>query len=122
VVGEFEGRLSLVASRRLQLAAEKSGVLAALLRRGRVFDDPELAAPSAAVTRWRITARVSPPPLPHAPTVPGLGAAVWQLELTHCRGGEAGSWMVEACDATGRLALVAGLAHGPAEETARRFG
>jgi protein ImuA len=120
VVGEFSGRLSLVASRRLQLAAEKSGVLAALLRRGRVFDDPELSAPSAAVTRWRITARVSPPPLPHAPTVPGLGPALWRLELTHCRGGEPGSWMVEACDATGRLALVTGLAHGPAEETTRR--
>lgn len=119
VVGEFSARLSLVASRRLQLAAEKSGVMAALLRRSRVFNDPELAAPSAAVTRWRIAALPSAPPLPHAPSVPGLGRALWRLELTHCRGGEPGSWIVEACDATGRLALVADVADGSAAQTGR---
>jgi protein ImuA len=119
VVGELAGRLSLVASRRLQLGAEKSGVMAALLRRSRVFDDPELAAPSAAVTRWRIAAQPSNPPLPHAPSVPGLGRALWRLDLTYCRGGELGSWIVEACDATGHLALVADLAHGPAQEAGR---
>jgi protein ImuA len=121
VVGEYTGRLSLVASRRLQLGAEKSGVMAALLRRSRIFNDPELAAPSAAVTRWRIAALPSDPPLPHAPSVPGLGRALWRLELTHCRGGEAepGSWIVEACDATGRLALVANLAHRSAPRTGR---
>ena len=119
VVGEFAGRLSLVASRRLQLGAEKSGVTAALLRRSRIFDDPEMAAPSAAVTRWRIAAHPSAPPLPHAPSVPGLGVALWRLELTHRRGGEAGSWIVEACDATGRLTLVAGVAHGSAARTGR---
>jgi protein ImuA len=121
VVGEFGGRLSLVASRRLQLAAEHSGVMAALLRRSRVYNDPALSTPSAAVTRWRIAALPSNPPLPHAPSVPGLGRALWRLELTHCRGGEPDSWIVEACDATGRLALAAGVAHGPAEETERRF-
>jgi protein ImuA len=119
VVGEYAGRLSLVASRRLQLAAEQSGVMAALLRRSRIFNDPALAAPSAAVTRWRIAALPSDPPLPHAPAVPGLGRALWRLELTHRRGGEPGSWIVEACDATGRLALVAGVAHGSATETGR---
>jgi len=119
VVGELSGRLSLVASRRLQLGAEKSGVMAALLRRSRMFDDPELAAPSAAVTRWRIAALPSNPPLPRAPSVPGLGPALWRLELTHRRGGEPGSWIVEACDATGRLTLVAGVAHGSATETGR---
>jgi len=119
VVGELAGRLSLVASRRLQLAAEKSGVLAALLRRSNVFNDPALAAPSAAVTRWRIAALPSPPPLPHAPSVPGLGRALWRLELTHCRGGEPDSWIVEACDATGRLALAADMGHGSATQTGR---
>jgi protein ImuA len=119
VVGEFSDRLSLVASRRLQLVSEKSGVMAALLRRSRVFNDPELATPSAAVTRWRIAALPSNPPLPLAPSVPGLGRALWRLELTHCRGGEPGSWIVEACDATGRLALVADLAHGSAAKTGR---
>jgi protein ImuA len=119
VVGEFAGRLSLVGSRRLQLAAERSGVMAALLRRSRIFNDPELAAPSAAMTRWRITALPSGPVLPHAPSVPGLGRALWRLELTHRRGGEPGSWIVEACDATGRLALAADVAHGSAQDTGR---
>ena len=119
VVGEFSGRLSLVASRRLQLGAEKSGVMAALLRRSRIFNDPALVAPSAAVTSWRIAALPSNPPLPHAPSVPGLGRALWRLELTRCRGGEPGSWIMEACDATGRLALVASVAHRSAAETER---
>jgi protein ImuA len=106
VVAEHTGRLSLVASRRLQLSAERSGVLAILLRRSQSFDDPALNEPTAAVTRWRITALPSPPALHHAPDTPGLGRARWRLDLTRCRGGEPGSWMTEACDATGRLSLV----------------
>jgi protein ImuA len=106
VVAELTGRLSLVASRRLQLAAEQAGVLAILIRRSRAFDDPVLNEPTAAITRWRIAALPSPPALPHAPETPGLGRARWQLNLTRCRGGELGSWIVEACDATGRLGLV----------------
>ena len=106
VVAEHTGRLSLVASRRLQLAAEQAGVLAILIRRSPRFDDPVLKEPTAAVTSWRITALPSPPALPHAPDTPGLGRARWQLDLTRCRGGEPGSWIVEACDATGRLGLV----------------
>jgi protein ImuA len=106
VVAELTGRLSLVASRRLQLAAEQTGVLAVLIRRSRGFDDPVLKQPSAATTRWRIAALPSPPVLPHAPNTPGLGPARWRLDLTRSRGGEAASWIVEACDATGRLGLV----------------
>jgi protein ImuA len=106
VVAEHTGRLSLVASRRLQLAAEQAGILAILIRRSPSFDDPVLNEPTAAVTRWRIAALPSPPALPHAPDTPGLGRARWQLDLTRCRGGEPGSWIVEACDATGRLGLV----------------
>ncbi len=106
VVAELSGRLSLVASRRLQLAAEQTGILAILLRRSRGFDDPVLNQPTAASTSWRIAALPSPPALPHAPDTPGLGATRWRLELTRCRGGEPGSWIVEAGDATGRLGLV----------------
>ena len=54
VVCELEGRLDLVTSRRLQLAAEGSEVLGLLIRRSRRFDDPVLRQPSAAATRWRI--------------------------------------------------------------------
>jgi protein ImuA len=106
VVAEHSGRLSLVASRRLQLAAEQAGILALLIRRSASFDDPALNEPTAAVTRWRIAALPSPAALPHAPDTPGVGRARWRLDLTRCRGGEPGSWVVEACDATGRLGLV----------------
>ena len=106
VVAEHSGRLSLVASRRVQLAAEQTGILAILIRRSPSFDDPVLDEPTAAVTRWRITALPSSPALPHAPDTPGLGRARWKLDLTRCRGGEPGSWVVEACDASGHLGLV----------------
>jgi protein ImuA len=106
VVAEHTGRLSLVASRRLQLAAEQAGILAILIRRSPSFDDPALDEPTAAVTRWRIGVLPSPAALPHAPDTPGLGRARWRVELTRCRGGEPGSWIVEACDAAGRLGLV----------------
>lgn len=111
VVAEHTGRLSLVASRRLQLAAEQTGILALLIRRSQSFDDPVLNEPTAAVTRWRIAALPSPPALPHAPDTPGLGRARWQLNLTRCRGGEPGNWITEACDATGRLGLVSDTAN-----------
>lgn len=119
VVGEIAGRFGLIASRRLQLAAEQTGALAIALRRSRRFDDPALREPTAAATRWLVTALPSPPALPHAPSVPGLGPARWRLRLTRCRGGEAGEWITEACDATGRLHLVSDLADGPAAATQR---
>jgi len=117
VVGEISGKLSLTASRRLQLAAEASGVTGFALRRSRRHDDPVLAEPTAAVTRWRLSALPSPPPLPESPDVPGLGPAHWRLELVRCRGGEPSSWIVEACNAKGRLRLVADLADRPTAQT-----
>ena len=124
VVGEIEGRLGLTASRRLQLAAELSGTLAIALRRSRRHDDPAFDAPSAALTRWRITTLPSAPPLPHAPEVPGLGRARWQLELRRARGAAPRTWIVEACDAQGRLGLPADLEHGSdqAQPSRRRAG
>lgn len=122
VVGEVEGRLGLVASRRLQLAAEHGGLLAFALRRSRSFEDPALNEPTASVTRWRVAALPSPPPLAEAPDTPGLGRARWRLELRRCRGGEAGSWIVEACDAQGRLGLPAEFRDGSAEEAWPRVG
>ena len=120
VVGELSGRLSLVASRRLQLGGgeiRRAGGFAALA--ARCSTTPRWPRPSAAVTSWRITALPSAPPLPHAPSVPGLGAALWRLELTHRRGGEPGSWIVEACDATGRLTLATGVADRSAAQAGR---
>jgi protein ImuA len=107
VVGEITGRLTLTASRRLQLAAEASGVSAFALRRSHRPQDRQMAEPNAAVTRWRIAMLPSAPALPRAPDVPGLGRARWRVDLVRCRGGEPGSWIVEACDATGHIGLAA---------------
>jgi protein ImuA len=122
VVAEPWGRISLTASRRLQLAAERSGVLALLVRRSQGFDDPALQEPSAAMTRWRVGMLPSPPLLGHAPDVPGLARPRWRLELLRCRGGEAGEWIVEACDAAGRLGLAADMAYGSQPPAVRRHG
>ena len=133
VVGEV-GTLAAVASRRLQLAAERSGITAFLLRRWRDGGQAtrERVLPNAAVTRWRIAVvPSSPPPLPsHAPTLtlprwrgregegggwgPGVGRPRWQVELLRCRGGEPASWEVEEADATGHVSLAAALADRPA--------
>jgi protein ImuA len=105
VVGEVS-RLSMTASRRLQLAAETSGVTAMVLRRWRIAGAAvDFGQPTAAATRWRITAAPSAP-VP----VPGLGRSRWLVELIRCRAGECAEWEVEACDEQGRLALPADLA------------
>ncbi len=107
VVGEV-GALPLTASRRLQLAAASSGVTAFVLRRWRngTRAEAERAAPIAAATRWRVSARPSRP----IDDEPGIGRLIWQVELTRCRGGVPAHWIVEACDATGHVALAAELA------------
>ncbi len=119
VAAEISGRITLSASRRLQLAAEASGVTALLLRRPG-SGAAELAGAVAAVTRWRIGTLPSAPPIAEAPDVPGLGPARWQLDLLRCRGGRTGSWIVEGCDASGRLRLVAPLADRPAAQDVGR--
>ena len=107
VVGEV-GVLPLTASRRLQLAAQHSGVTAFALRRWRNAGvaQSERAAPVAAMTRWRIGA------LPSMPRngEPGLGWPIWRVELLRCRGGVPAQWIMEASDATGHVALAAELA------------
>ena len=105
VVGEA-ARLGLTASRRLQLAAEGSGVPAFVIRRWR--NDGERASadePSAVFTRWRVSTAPSEPS-----RLPGLLRPRWHLELLRCRGAEPASWIVEACDAEGHLATPAVLA------------
>ena len=109
VLGELK-HLPMTASRRLALAAEKSGILVLALRAGAA--DP---TPNAAATRWRI-ASLPATPLPTA----GIGRARWQVELTRCRGAAAKTWIMEACDAQGSLHLPADLADRPAAEERRR--
>jgi len=115
VVAEV-GRLSMTASRRLQLAAEGTGTMGIAIRRWRrVAEAAEFGQPTASVTRWRVSV------LPSAPLpVPGVGRARWLLELIRCRAGESAEFEVEACDAKGRLALPAELADGSAAADAGR--
>lgn len=110
-------RLSMTASRRLQLAAEASSTIGIAIRRWRrAADATDFGQPTAAVTRWRVSVMPSAP-LP----VPGVGRARWRLELIRCRAGEAADFEVEACDAKGRLALPSNLVHGSgSKEIGRR--
>ncbi len=97
VLGEVFN-LKMTQSRRLVLAAEKSGVMALALRR----DSRAAESHNAACTRWCIT------PLPSTKiAVPGLGRARWQVDLTRCRGGTPKTWIMEACDAQGFIAVPA---------------
>jgi protein ImuA len=85
VLAEID-RLTLTQIRRLQLAAEAKGVTAFLLRPLAACD-----APSAAVTRWRIT------PLSAAATDNASRAwrsPRWRVELVRCRGGRTGAWAI----------------------------
>lgn len=106
VVGEAR-RVSMAATRRLQLAAEGGRTIALLLRRAKAGDDP-FATPSAAVTRWRVASAPSTP-------VPwrGIGQSCWRLACVRQRGGDPFELIVEASDEAGRLALPAELVDRP---------
>jgi protein ImuA len=113
VVGEA-AKVSTTASKRLQLAAEGSGVTAFLLRRAaRAQASGE---GSAAMTRWRVTAAPSRPL-----GLPSLDRPRWHLHLDRARGGDSHHWTVEACDAQGRLALPADLVDRPAAQAGRQL-
>lgn len=109
VIGEPECAVSLTASRRLQLAAEASGVTGLILRHG---GEADTLAPSAVFSRWR----AEPAPMAGSADAPP-SAARWTLELLRCRGGlaERGRrWTVEWRDAAGDLSLVPEPADRPA--------
>jgi protein ImuA len=117
VIGEVT-RLGLTASRRLQLAAEASGVPAFALRRWWTVAERDLTTlPTVASTRWRLAPQAS-----LAPPAPGLGRARWQVDLLRCRGGEPRAWILEACDAAGRLALPSEPADRPYAPVRRAAG
>jgi protein ImuA len=92
VVAEL-GVAPLTATRRLALAAEAGGAPAFILRRDE--SDPP---PSAATTRWRISATPS-----------RSGRARIRAELFRCRGAGSATWLMEWNDETRRLAVVAAL-------------
>ena len=100
VVGELV-RLPMLASRRLQLAAEKKGSLALVVRRWRRQTEAnDFGQPTASTTRWRVSVLPSV-----ALPVPGVGRATWLLELMRSRAGECAEFIVGACDDQGRIDL-----------------
>jgi protein ImuA len=124
VVAEVD-ELDLTAARRLQLAAEAGGVTGLVLRRG------DRAGPTAAVTRWRITAVPAGHGVdrsflhsPRAATGKWLGAPRWRVELRRSRSGRSGDWLIDWLDdggwrdATDSIALAAALRDGPAAPAA----
>jgi protein ImuA len=113
VVGEIT-RLPMIASRRLHLAARTSGVTAFALHRVSKLKAGDIE-PSAAMTRWRVSALPSSP-LP----VKGIGRARWNIELTYCRDAEPHNWSMEACDEEGYLAVPAELGDRSAEPERQR--
>ena len=110
VVGEV-AKLSTTASKRLQLAAESSGTTAFIFRRNSPAD--AIAEGTAATTRWRVTAAPSEPL-----DIPGLAHPRWHVALERVRGAEPKAWIMEACDAQGRLAVPADLVDRPAAQEA----
>ena len=110
--------LGLTDGRRLQLAAEAGGTLGLVLRRGGGRRGTAGERPSAALSRWRVAAAPTPPDATAAPAWPGGGPARlvgpprWRIELTRCRGGRPGGWLVEWDDATDRFRMVAALRDG----------
>lgn len=112
VVGEV-GKYSTTASKRLQLAAEASGVAAFVFRRAAKAD--QITEGTAAVTRWRIAAAPS-----EDLGIPSLGRPRWRVELERVRGGNPHAWIVEGCDAQGCIALPAALVDRPAAQEDRQ--
>lgn len=95
-------KLPMTASRRLQLAAEKTGVMGLIVRRWRKQSDAmEFGNPTASRTRWRISVLPS-----EALPVAGVGRARWLAELTRVKAGERAEFEIGACDAKGRICLL----------------
>ena len=85
VVSEI-GEVSLTASRRLQLASEKSGVTGFVVR-----NDPRKSNTTSCVARWRITSI----PCSSESGLPGVGFPRWNIELLKVRNGNPGAWQME---------------------------
>lgn len=117
VIGEV-ARLTMLASRRLHLAAEGTGTVGMALRRWRrQTETVDFGQPTAAMTRWRVSVLPSTP-LP----VPGVGRHRWLVELIRSRAGESADFELEACDETGRLAVPADLAYRSGSADGWRYG
>lgn len=136
VVGELSTAVDLTASRRLQLAAESSGVTGFLVQSawrdqivkgsfsgsrkgtgtGRFGQALQVKAPSAAFSRWSVGAAKNSGNAPSSMT--------WRLSLHRCRNGGSGAWTVKWDAKAYRFSLAAEAADGqidpPAESSSGR--
>jgi protein ImuA len=113
-------RLPMNASRRLQLAAERTGTMGIALRRWRRQNEAsDFGQPTTSTTRWRISVLPSEP-LP----VAGIGRPRWLAELMRVKAGECCEFELGACDAAGRVRLSTLSAHrsDPKERGRNRAG
>lgn len=114
VIGEPDGHVDLIASRRLQLAAETGGVLGLVLARGTGRN--QRFAPSALESRWQVNS------LP-APTRNRAGPC-WRVALARCRGmpqRENAHWTVERNESTGHFTVADAFAGRPADPRTEQF-
>jgi protein ImuA len=91
VISELQD-MSFTASRRLQLAVEKSGVTGFFIRR-----NPKNLT-TACAARWRITSL----PCEVVDGMPGLTFPRWNVELLKVRNGKPGTWQLEWIDGSFR--------------------
>lgn len=94
VVGEVR-EIGFTESRRLQLATERSGVTAFLVR-----ENPSNLA-TAAVARWRVTTLAST----SEEGMPGLSFPSWKVELLKVRNGRPHAWQLQWADGKFRPVL-----------------
>ncbi|PTT02478.1 Error-prone repair protein ImuA [Pedobacter sp. HMWF019] len=99
VVAELND-LSLIESRRLQLAVEESGVTGFVLRK-----DARKSIANVATARWKIT----PVPSITEEEMPGVGYPRWKVELIKVRNGNPGNWLLEW--GGNRFVEIAGVQH-----------
>ncbi|MCG2612971.1 Error-prone repair protein ImuA [Terrimonas sp. NA20] len=78
--------LSFTASRRLQLAVEKSQVTGFLIRQ-----QPRILTPNVCSARWAISPVASELPA----DMPGVGFPRWKVALLKVRNGKTGEWIIE---------------------------
>lgn len=84
VIGNVQG-ISFTASRRLQLAVEKSKVTGFLIRQ---INRTQVT--TAFISRWKITTAASV----HAPGLPGVGFPCWNVQLEKVKNGKPGNWVI----------------------------
>jgi protein ImuA len=115
-IGEA-GTVDLKAGRRLQLACERRGATGFVIRRRpfggppqkRAVGAPDAGQGSAATTRWTVVPVPSGEDEGVGREASGLGTPRWRVDLTRCRAGRPGRWILEMSDGAFPLRVVAAL-------------